>query len=127
MDSLQEPIKPYTTITKQDHFRSICDLTCDLDLAESKPSFPLPVGGAPQQLLPDHLGFVLAEGLITAHRRQGSLQGARSSLFKQQHPAAQRLPSPGRPSKVPRDAPRLEVCHQIGVSCAVDASAGLAP
>jgi hypothetical protein len=73
------------------------------------------------------LGFVLAEGLITAHRRQGSLQGARSSLFKLQHPAAQRLPSPGRPSKVPRDAPRLEVCHQIGHSCAVDASAGLAP
>ena len=29
------------------------------------------VGRPPQQLLPDHPGFVLAEGLIAAHRRQG--------------------------------------------------------
>ena len=77
MDSLTEPMNPYTTITKQAHFRSICDLTCDLDLARSKLSFHHLVGRASQQLLPIHPGFVLAEGLITAHRRQGSLQGAR--------------------------------------------------
>jgi len=77
MDSLLKPLKPYTTITQQDHFRSICDPISDLDLAESKPSFPLLVGRAPQQLLADHPGFVLAEGQITAHRCQGNLQRGR--------------------------------------------------
>jgi hypothetical protein len=57
MDSLTEPMNPYTTITKQDHFRSICDPISDLDLAESKPSF--------------HLKLLQQAGLIHAHKDEG--------------------------------------------------------
>ena len=44
-----------------------------------------------------------------------------------QHPAAQLLPSPGRPLKVPHDAPRLEVSDQSGTLWSFDTSASFAP